>query len=151
MDPLTLLREHTVEKKEVRLEGDHIVFDNTRFARKAPTAYGIRAGGFYAVDALWFLLQHADTRPGEYIKACTAQGIMPVSLPDKKPVLQYLRGKVETQPAIDWAGAPTVQARRAPCVFRGAARPCDPLTRPLTTRAAGRGLGGCRANGDRGA
>ena len=62
-DPLTLLREYTIAKKTVTREGGHIVFDRTRFAASALTAY--RGGdGFYSIESLWFMLQHAETGAG---------------------------------------------------------------------------------------
>ena len=138
MDPLTLLREHTVAGQPVTLEGDHILFGVTRFARTAPTAYRASvasiAGGFYPVDALWFLLQNADAKQGEYVKTCKAQGIAAVSLVDKKGVLQYLRGEVESTRAIDWAGAPVVQARRVPALCFVAARRARPPAPTPTAR-----------------
>ena len=38
-DPLTLMREYTMAKKPITLDGDHIVFGRTRFPRKAKTAF----------------------------------------------------------------------------------------------------------------
>ena len=38
-DPLTLLREFTTAKRKVVIDGEHIVFGKTRFAKDAPTAY----------------------------------------------------------------------------------------------------------------
>ena len=59
-DPLTLLREHTVAKKPITLEGEHVVFGGKlRFARKALTAFRASGGNkeHYAIDSVWSLLQ----------------------------------------------------------------------------------------------
>ena len=106
-DPLTLLREYTIAKKTVTREGGHIVFDRTRFAASAPTAY--RGGdGFYSIESLWFMLQHAETGAGKYIRECTAHKIPPVKITERKAALAYLTGAAETSAAIDHAGAARV-------------------------------------------
>ena len=110
-DPLSQLRDFTISKKQISLEGNHIVFGATRFARNAPTAYKNK-GGFYPVDALWFLLQNAEAKPSEYITACKAQDIAAVSIVDKKAALAYLRGQVETSPSVDYATAVIAQVTR---------------------------------------
>ena len=54
-DPLTLLRDYTMQKKPIRLEGDVVVFGRTRFPRAAKTAYkntGAADGTFYQIDSL---------------------------------------------------------------------------------------------------
>ena len=63
-DPLTLLRDFTVEKKSITRDGDHIVFGRTRFLRSAPTAYRQSGGAkdFYTIDSVWSLLEQG-TRP----------------------------------------------------------------------------------------
>ena len=139
MDPLSLLREYTIGKRPITLDGNHVVFGATRYARNAPTAYRTTVstirGGFYTVDALWFLLQNAEAKHSDYIKHCTAQDFVAVSLPDKKPVLAYLRGQVESSTAVDYATAVVVQA-------------CGESTIPLPMLLRWRGLdssGGARA------
>ena len=88
-DPLTLLRRFTMTKQPVKLVGDYLVVGRVRFSRAAPTAYrwtdcvdARYAVGkpFYPVDALWFLLQKQSLKPGEYLRECTSNQMMPVSL-----------------------------------------------------------------------
>ena len=110
-DPLTLLREFTIAKRPIELQGEHIVFGTTRFARSAPTAYRERggAGNYYTTDSLWFLLENVNEKHGPYVQKCGQQNIPPVSLPDKKLLLQYLKGEVTESSSVDYARYQPVQ------------------------------------------
>ena len=95
-DPLTLMREFTMAKKSITLDGDHIVVGRTRFPRSAKTAYrntGRPADGFYQIDTVWSILQNKKT--AEYVKFCGLEKIPPVHLKDRKPLLDYLEGRSE--------------------------------------------------------
>ena len=95
-DPLTLLREYTVAKKPITLEGDHIVFGSKlRFARKALTAFRASGGSkeHYAIDTVWSLLQ--GKTGAEYAKWVGEQNIDPVGFRDRKSLLAYLQGQGE--------------------------------------------------------
>ena len=115
-DPLTLLRRFTMTKQPVKLVGDYLVFGRVRFPRAAPTAYRASAKGkpFYPVDALWFLLQKQSLKPGEYLRECTSNQMMPVSRPDQRALLAYLNGTADSSPAIDMTGATIVTAEPVP-------------------------------------
>ena len=110
-DPLTLLRDFTVAKRPIELQGEHIVFGSTRFARSAPTAYREKggAGDYYATDALWFLLENSSLGHGAYVQKCGQQGVKVVSLADRKRLLQYLQGEVAESSAVDYARYQPVQ------------------------------------------
>jgi len=82
-----------------------------RFPRGALTAYRAftKDKPFYPVDALWFLLEKQKAPHGEYVKECAANAVMPVSLPDRRALLNYLSGATDSSPSIDMTGAPFVQ------------------------------------------
>ena len=95
-DPLTLLREFTTAKRKVVIDGEHIVFGKTRFAKDAPTAYKSSTGEFYPVNWLLCLAQQEEpVNAGLYVKATTAAGVKPVAFLDRKKVLDYLHGRAE--------------------------------------------------------
>ena len=110
-DPLTLLREFTTAKRKVVIDGEHIVFGKTRFAKDAPTAYKSSTGEFYPVSWLLCLAQQEEpVNAGLYVKATTAAGVKPVAFLDRKKVLDYLHGRAEVgAPTIDFAAAPKVE------------------------------------------
>jgi hypothetical protein len=130
MDPLTLLREATIAKRPVVLKDDNLVFGKTAFARKTLTAYrsGLTgAGEFYAIDSLWFLLQHKTAAHGTYVAECGKQGIKAVSLPDKRNLLAFLEGKTDSSPSIDLANAPPAQPIALPAEDAAAERDADAM------------------------
>mmetsp|Transcript_66978 Transcript_66978/g.111249 ORF Transcript_66978/g.111249 Transcript_66978/m.111249 type:complete len:517 (-) Transcript_66978:373-1923(-) len=110
-DPLTLLREYTIAKRPIELKGEHICFGNTAFDRSTFTAYRSRdvSKGFYAIDSLWFLSQNADRPHPEYIAKCQKEGIKPVTFQDRRNLLDFLTGKIETSAQVDIENAPLVQ------------------------------------------
>ena len=110
-DPLSLLRDYAIGGKAVVLEGDHIVFGNTRFERTALTAYkaGATGGGdYYPIDSLWAILQKDPTQgkhtAGEYVAFCGSQNIKPVGITDRKKLVEFLTGKVAESKSVDYAG-----------------------------------------------
>ena len=111
-DPLTLLREFTIAKKAITLEGDHIVFGRTRFPRGAATAYRAGSGkkDYYSIDSVWGLLEKGGDKAAEYAKWCGAQGITVIAFLDRKNLLSYLRGEGDGSSAnVDYAGVPQVK------------------------------------------
>jgi len=101
-DPLQLLREFTVNKRPVVLDGDCLVFDGVRLARDTQTSFrSLKGQGpHYTLDACWFFLQHAETRFAEYLVECSKHRFPKVSLVDKKELLAYLTGKIDSSSFI---------------------------------------------------
>lgn len=95
VDALQLLREYAIAKRPVGVEGDDLVFGEVRVPRATET--GFRSlkgqGAPYALEACWFLLQHADTKFADYLAECSRHRIPKVSLVDKKDLLAYLTGR----------------------------------------------------------
>ena len=108
-DPLTLMREYTMNKKAITLDGEHIVFGRTRFPRKAKTAYkNTGAGeGFYQIDSVWSILQGKKT--AEYVRWCGSQMIPVVHVKDRRPLEKYLKGGEADSSAIDYSQYVAVQ------------------------------------------
>ena len=108
-DPLSLLREFTIAKKEPTLvdaagatvteltDATSVVFDdgtNTfTFARNTPTNYKRGATEeFYTLETLLFLLQRSHQSVAEYSLEGAQKMIPTVSILDKRVVLDYLQG-----------------------------------------------------------
>ncbi|KAF7732025.1 accessory factor associated with RNA polymerase II [Apophysomyces ossiformis] len=114
MDPLRLLREFTMANKPVILvnsneeivnsvaQATKVSFDTHTFPRQAPTAFRKGAAGedVYTLDTLIFLVQNAHLDNSAYFKECRAQDIEHVSIIDKKKILDYLTGKIDSLPNI---------------------------------------------------
>lgn len=111
MQPLQLLRTHTCNKKPVILKdaNDNVVtnvadastvwFDDESFARNTPTTFPKNSSDdTYTLDTLIFLVQNEHLDNSAYFKECRQRDIEHVSIVDRKKVLDYLTGKVDTQP-----------------------------------------------------
>eukprot|EP00899_Mesostigma_viride_P022995 jgi/Mesvir1/3880/Mv19834-RA.1 len=114
MDPLTLLREYTSSKRlgEVALLGDTLCFGNEiAFNKDAPTSYmGTATKSFYTLAAVWYCVKYAEANEAgfqytAYLRDAKKDNIPPVSLVDRRNLLQYLRGEVDATDAIQ-ADAP---------------------------------------------
>ena len=86
MDPLTLLRDFTKNGKKVLLENDQFIFDSLTYPRTIETPFRSRRGEGppYTLDAIWFMLQHADKKFADYLAECRKYKFPHVSLIDKK-------------------------------------------------------------------
>ncbi|KAF9544108.1 accessory factor associated with RNA polymerase II [Mortierella hygrophila] len=108
-DPLSLLREFTIAKREPSLvdasgatvqeltDATSVVFDDGtkqfKFARSTPTNYRRGASDeFYTLETLLFLLQRSTQSVAEYSLEGAQKMIPTVSILDKRLVLDYLQG-----------------------------------------------------------
>lgn len=53
----------------------------------------------YTLDTLVFLVQHAALENSAYFKECREQHVDHVSIVDKRKIMDYLTGKLDTLPA----------------------------------------------------
>jgi len=101
-DPLSLLREHIINKKPVSHDDTHIITGDLKFPRNVLTAYkqDRGRGDPYQLEAIYYLLQKphlagaAKTRL--YNEECKVHNFQRVLLADQKDVLAYMTGKQET-------------------------------------------------------
>jgi len=89
-DPVNLLREWRKAGKSVPLEDGQIVFDGQKFARNTETGFKARKGHTYTLDAVWFLLKHAELKHTDYVNLCGTEGFPVISIVDKKDILNSL-------------------------------------------------------------
>lgn len=118
MDPLFVLRDHVMNKKPIRVEGNDIVFQNNlRFPKTTPTIFQNRINKEkFNLDALYFAFQHADSAPSAYIPAANKAGIKFVSVMDNKDLQAFLRGEIESSPSIDLSAIAPAPAPAPPQV-----------------------------------
>jgi hypothetical protein len=129
-DPLSLLREHFIQKQPMSHDDHNIFIGDLRFPRSTVTAYkqDRGRGDPYKLEALYFLLQKphlagaANTRA--YNDETKSAGFPKVLLADQKDVLAYLQGKTETSQylisidELSAISAPTPQEARPQIVDR---------------------------------
>lgn len=60
IDPLELLREYSIGKKEVIKREGSLQFDQTKLELKTPTAWRKNTGQYYTLGDLWLFLQKVE-------------------------------------------------------------------------------------------
>lgn len=113
MDPLTALRDYTTRNdlgKIVRV-GDDFRFGNDYiFPSAIETAYRSKHGTRYTLETLVHFITNQHLKHTDYIQNARSLRISAVTLPDRKPLLDYLTGKISSSDSIDFTtkvvGAP---------------------------------------------
>ncbi|MCL4132926.1 UNVERIFIED_CONTAM: hypothetical protein GTU68_043929 [Idotea baltica] len=107
-DPLSLLRQYNVNKKEIVIKDDNILFGEFSWPKDVKTNYQIYGSGkdgapkeYYTLDCLLFLLKHVHLTHTSYVRMAAAENIPVVRRPDRKELLAYLNGETSTASAID--------------------------------------------------
>ncbi|OWM74295.1 hypothetical protein CDL15_Pgr008609 [Punica granatum] len=111
MDPLSALRDFTIrgELDKIVRFGDEFRFGSDyAFPCTAETAYRSKQGNLYTLETLVFYVKNHQLKHTEYIQSARTQQIPSVTFIDRKPLLEYLQGKVDTTDAIElFPSAPT--------------------------------------------
>ncbi|CAN6298344.1 unnamed protein product [Urochloa humidicola] len=105
MDPLSVLRDYAArnELDKIIFSGDDILFGSDyTFPGNTPTAFSSKQSGRpYPLSAAVFLAQHHDLKHTDFIQAARLRRIPPVSLPDRKTFLDFLRFANNSLPSAD--------------------------------------------------
>lgn len=103
-DPLTLLRQFNIAKKEITEVDKFITLDAVSFLKRAKTNYVIcrtTPKEYYTLEALLFLLKNVHLSHPIYVQRAGAAKVPVVRFPDRKDLLAFLNGDKETTPSID--------------------------------------------------
>ena len=103
-DPLTLLRQFNINKKEIAEDDKYITFDAVSFLKIAKTSYVIcrtTPKEYYSLEALLFLLRNVHLSHPIYVQRAGAAKVPVVRFPDRKDLLAFLNGEKESTPSID--------------------------------------------------
>jgi len=105
MDPLSVLRDYAArnELDKIIFSGDDILFGSDyTFPANTPTAFTSKQSNRpYPLSAAVFLAQHHDLKHTDFIQAARLRRIPPVSLPDRKTFLDFLRFGHNSLPSAD--------------------------------------------------
>lgn len=105
MDPLSVLRDFTVRgelDKIVRVGDDFRFGGDYSFPCAAETSYRSKQGNLYTVETLVYFVKNHHIKHTEYLQNARTHRIPTVTLPDRKPLLDYLQGKVLSSDAIEF-------------------------------------------------
>ncbi|KAJ1384379.1 Paf1 complex subunit Cdc73, N-terminal domain [Sesbania bispinosa] len=105
MDPLSALREFTMRgelEKIVRVNGEFRFGEEYSFPCSVETAYRSTKGNRYTLETLVHYIKNHHLKHTEYFQNTFALGIPSVTLPDRKPLLQYLQGTLSSTDSIEY-------------------------------------------------
>ncbi|CAG9773116.1 unnamed protein product [Ceutorhynchus assimilis] len=107
-DPLSLLRQYNVNKKEIIERDGQIIFGEFSWPKNVKTNYLMYGSGkdgtakeYYTLECLLFILKNVSLTHPVYVRQAAAENIPVVRRPDRKELLAYLNGETASCPAID--------------------------------------------------
>lgn len=127
-DPLSLLRQYNINKKEIIERSGEIIFDEFSFPRTAKTNYVIfksQPKEYYTLESLLFLLKNVHLSHPIYVQRAAGTKIPVVRLPDRKGLLSYLNGETDTASSIDKSVPLEMPNQRSAIAQAQAKRPGD--------------------------
>ncbi|KAJ0982529.1 hypothetical protein J5N97_010784 [Dioscorea zingiberensis] len=104
MDPLSALRDFVArgELEKIVRVGDEFRFaGDYSFPCTAETAYRSKQGNLYTLETLVYFLRHHQLKHTEYLQSARLRRVPAVTLPDRKPLLDYLLGRVASSDAVE--------------------------------------------------
>ncbi|XP_073277961.1 protein CDC73 homolog [Primulina huaijiensis] len=119
MDPLTLLREYTIRNsldKIVRVNDEYRFGSDYSFPATIETAYRskhVQSTRRYTLETLVHFITNHNLKHTDYLQHARALRIPAVTLPDRKTVLDYLTGKIQSSDSIvplDFPNIPQIPA-----------------------------------------
>ncbi|CAG9575725.1 unnamed protein product [Danaus chrysippus] len=107
-DPLSLLRQYNVNKKEIVERDNQVIFGEFSWPKNVKTNYIMWGSGkegsdkeYYTLECLLYILKNITLPHPMYVKQAAAANIPPVRRPDRKDLLAYLNGETATCTSID--------------------------------------------------
>ncbi|KAK9881909.1 hypothetical protein WA026_018103 [Henosepilachna vigintioctopunctata] len=107
-DPLSLLRQYNVNKKEIIERNGQIIFGEFSWPKNVKTNYLMWGSGkdgtakeYYSLECLLFILKNTKVTHPVYVRQAAAENIPAVRRPDRKELLAYLNGETANCPSID--------------------------------------------------
>jgi len=107
-DPLSLLRQYNVNKRDIVEKSGHICFGEYCWPKNVKTNYlvwGSTKDGpikeYYTLECLLFLLRNVNLQHPVYVRQAAAEGVPVVRRPDRKDLLAYLTGESVASQSID--------------------------------------------------
>ena len=102
IDPLSILREYTINNTPITLSDSDLQFSKTKLPLSTQTAWKSKIPGkYYTLGALWLFLKNRNSVLGDYIRETKNLGVEIVSQIAKTGILEYFTGKVENTGEID--------------------------------------------------
>lgn len=108
-DVLSVLRQYTIQKKEIVVQEDKVIFGREfSWPKTVKTNYVVWGTGtqgrpreHYTLECLLFLLNNVHLSHPVYVRLAANENIPVVRRPDRKDLLAYLSGEASTSASID--------------------------------------------------
>uniref|UniRef100_U5EWV0 Parafibromin n=1 Tax=Corethrella appendiculata TaxID=1370023 RepID=U5EWV0_9DIPT len=107
-DPLSLLRQYNINKKEIIEREGQIIFGEFSWPKNVKTNYLKYGSGkkgqakeYYTLACLLYILKNVGLQHSVYVRQAAAEDIPAVNRPDRKELLAYLNGETTTCASID--------------------------------------------------
>uniref|UniRef100_A0A5F8H734 Parafibromin n=1 Tax=Monodelphis domestica TaxID=13616 RepID=A0A5F8H734_MONDO len=108
VDVLSILCQYNIQKKEIVVKGDEVIFGEFSWPKNVKTNYVIWGTGkegkpieYYTLDSILFLLNNVHLSHPVYVRRAATKNIPVVKRPDRKDLLGYLNGETSTCASID--------------------------------------------------
>ncbi|XP_077986293.1 parafibromin-like [Glandiceps talaboti] len=107
-DLLSILRQYNTQKKDIVTKDDQVILGDFAWPKTAKTnfvSWGSDKEGsqkeYYTLDSILFLLKNVTLSHPIYVRRAAAENIPVVRRPDRKSLLDYLNGEINTCASID--------------------------------------------------
>ncbi|EEF45272.1 conserved hypothetical protein [Ricinus communis] len=103
MDPLSALRDFTMRNdvdKIVRINDEFRFSNEYTFPCNIKTAYRSKQGNLYTLETLVYYIQNSHLKFTDYLQHARAAGLPAITFIDRKPLYDYLTGKVSSTDSI---------------------------------------------------
>ncbi|KAJ0519973.1 putative cdc73/Parafibromin, Paf1 complex subunit Cdc73 domain-containing protein [Helianthus annuus] len=104
MDPLTSFREMTIQNKLYQIvRVNEYRFNSTlSFPCTIETAYRSKQGNLHTLETLFYFITNLLIKHHDYIRNAGIHWIPVVTLLDRKPLIEYLHGRISNTDAIEF-------------------------------------------------
>jgi parafibromin len=107
-DPLSLLRQYSIQRKQIIERENTIIFGEFSWPKTVKTNYVIWGTGkdgapkeYYTLECLLYLLKNITLQHPVYVRQAASEDVTIVRRPDRKDLLAYLKGDTQSAPSID--------------------------------------------------
>ena len=117
MDPLSVLRDYAMRSDldSIKRVGEEYHFgDEYRFPCSVETAYRSKQGNLYTLDSLVFFVKNTQVKHTEYMQQSRALKLQTVTFIDRKALLDYLEGRIQSADAIELLAPSSAAVSSAP-------------------------------------
>ncbi|VDP94776.1 unnamed protein product [Echinostoma caproni] len=116
-DVLALLRDYHINERAFVETDTEIIFGDFAWPKTTKTNFQVWRDGapkdYYTLESVVYLLRNKDLQHVQYVRQAANAKVPAVLLPDRRDLLAYLTGEINTAPSIDRAAPVDISLRRS--------------------------------------